>query len=1138
MTCRPLLAVLCLAVAAGSSPAPAAAADRAAERAAADAEKAERRKAADAAAAQRAADDTAKAAKRKSSQEEASKKAAAKADKKARQLAEWAKGIVPGEPDFEALGLAVEDLSATFGARYPGAPGWLKRIAEMEAKYEAADAAARKAMEPEFRALQSEALLANPLLAFGKILLIRREAPPSEGLNGGRMGLPQNWQGNCALPRQGAINEIATLSPLRPDGALTTIYRPAKPVVLADIDLHTDGERMLFCMPAGSNSSWQVYEMRADGTSLRQVTQGFPPDVDNYDPCYLPHGDILFASTACIAGVPCVGGGSRVANMFRSAADGSAVRQLTFDQEHNWCPTVMEDGRILYSRWEYTDTPHYFTRLLFAMNPDGTAQRAVYGSNSWWPNSTFYARPIPGQPNRVVAVISGHHGVARMGELLLFDLNRGQYEAEGVIQRIPGRGRPVEPVIVDGLVNASWPKFVHPFPLAEEGTHAGAGRYFLVSMKPDPVRPWGIYLVDVFDNMVLVREDPAAALFEPVPLVATRPAPAIPDRVDLSKRDAMVYLSDVYTGDAMRGVPRGAVKSLRVYAYHYAYPGTGGHIHIGIDGPWDARRILGTVPVEPDGSASFFAPANTPIAVQPLDAQGRAVQVMRSWFTAMPGEKLSCVGCHEKNYEAPPSATAAAFRRAPSAIEPWHGAARPFSFKREVQPVLDRRCVGCHDGSKPGLPDLRADGGQTFRNFTPSYVALHPYVNRPGPESDYRVRPPMEYHAETSELVQRLRKGHHGVELDAEDWDRLITWIDLNVPDHGTWAEQGRLNPRFAAQRVEMGTAFANRTEDYEAYPSEPPAKPAFIPPAKAAERTASAARADGWPFDAVEAVRRQETGGTKSFAIDLAPGVRIEMLRIPAGSFVMGSDDGFADERPRSAVKIERDFWMSRVEIPNSAYALFDAAHDSGAISQFNKDHSTPGQPADKPAQPAIFVTWTRANDFCRWLSARTGRVFSLPTEAQWEYACRAGTETPLHYGLVEADFSKLANLADRSISELTFRDSPKWIPRIESVDDGAVVTESPGRYPPNAWGMQDMHGNAAEWTRSLYRPLPWRDDDGRNDVAAAGPRVVRGGSYWDRPFLARSSARLSLEPWGRYRTVGFRVVCDAPPAPTTAAR
>jgi formylglycine-generating enzyme required for sulfatase activity len=1113
MKCSPLFAALCLAAAPALSPVHAAAPDKAAARA------------------------TAEEAKRAAAKAEGAKRAAAQAEKKARQLAEWAKGIVPSEPDFDALRLAVEDLAATFGDRYPGAQGWLGRLGAMEAKYEAADAAARKAMEPEFRALQSEALLANPLLAFGKILLIRREAPPSEGLNGGRMGLPQNWQGNCALPRQGVVNEIATLSPLRPDGALTTIYRPAKPVVLADIDLHTDGERMLFCMPAGSNNSWQVFEMRADGTSLRQVTQGFPPDVDNYDPCYLPHGDILFASTACIAGVPCVGGGSRVANMFRSAADGSAARQLTFDQEHNWCPTMMEDGRILYSRWEYTDTPHYFSRLLFAMNPDGTAQRAVYGSNSWWPNSTFYARPIPGQPNRLVAVISGHHGVARMGELLLFDLNRGQYEAEGVMQRIPGRGRPVEPIIVDGLVNASWPKFVHPFPLAEEGTHAGAGRYFLVSMKPDPGRPWGIYLVDVFDNLVLVREDPAAALFEPVPLVASRPAPAIPDRVDLSKHDALVYLSDVYTGEAMRGVPRGTVKSLRLFAYHYAYPGTGGHIHIGIDGPWDARRILGTVPVEPDGSAAFVAPANTPIACQPLDAQGRAVQVMRSWFTAMPGETLSCVGCHEKNYEAPPSTTAAAFRRAPSAITPWRGPARPFSFQREVQPVLDRRCAGCHDGSKPGLPDFRADGGGQFRNFMPSYVALHPYVNRPGPESDYRVRPPMEYHAETSELMQRLRKGHHGVELDAEDWDRLITWIDLNVPDHGTWAEQGKLNPKFAAQRVEMRKTYANRAEDYEVYPSDPPAKPAFVAPAKVAAPPPADVRLDGWPFDAAEAARRQ-AGGTRAFAIDLAPGIRLDMVRIPAGSFVMGSEEGFADERPRAAVKIDRDFWMSHVEISNAAYELFDPAHDSGAISQYNKDHNHPGQPADRPTQPAIFVSWTRATEFCRWLSARTGRTFSLPTEAQWEYACRAGTGTPMHYGAVDADFSKLANLADRRISELTFRDSPKWIPRIESVDDGAIVTENPGRYPANAWGLQDMHGNAAEWTRSLYRPLPWRDDDGRNDEAADGLRVVRGGSYWDRPVLARSSARLALEPWGRYRTVGFRVVCEDPPAPATAAR
>ncbi|MCP3860954.1 MAG: formylglycine-generating enzyme family protein, partial [Phycisphaeraceae bacterium] len=220
-----------------------------------------------------------------------------------------------------------------------------------------------------------------------------------------------------------------------------------------------------------------------------------------------------------------------------------------------------------------------------------------------------------------------------------------------------------------------------------------------------------IYLVDVFDNVLLLHEAPGFALLEPTPLLARTRPPVIPDKIDPTRDDATVYLSDVYRGPGLAGVPRGTVKALRVYEFHYGYNKMGGHKNVGIEGPWDGHRILGTVPVYEDGSASFTMPANTPVAVQPLDAEGKALQVMRSWFTAMPGEVLSCAGCHESRNSGPPVAPTLAARRAPAGIEPWYGPARGFSFRREVQPVLDRRCVGCHDGQgrEDGrtLPDFR-----------------------------------------------------------------------------------------------------------------------------------------------------------------------------------------------------------------------------------------------------------------------------------------------------------------------------------------------------------------------------------------------------------------------------------------------
>ncbi len=326
----------------------------------------------------------------------------------------------------------------------------------------------KKPDEPAFLTLQREAMLANPLMNFEKLLLIKRGA--------GNLGLPQNWQANCGAGRYGYDNQIAVLSPVSPQGNLTTLLKPAKSEFVGDLKLDFDGDKMLFSMPGGKHKRWQVWEVKADGSGLRQVTPGDEPDVDNYDPCYLPDGKILFTSSRGFAGVPCVGGGNQVANICKMNADGTNIRQLCFDQDQNWCPTVLNDGSVLYTRWEYSDTPHYFTRILFRMNPDGSGQMSYYGSNSYWPNSFFYAKPVPNHPTKLVSVISGHHGVPRMGELIVFDPAKGRFEADGAVQRIPGNGQEVKPTIADGLVDGSWPKFLHPYPLSD--------KYFLVSCKP------------------------------------------------------------------------------------------------------------------------------------------------------------------------------------------------------------------------------------------------------------------------------------------------------------------------------------------------------------------------------------------------------------------------------------------------------------------------------------------------------------------------------------------------------------------------------------------------------------------------------------------------------------------------------
>ena len=531
-------------------------------------------------------------------------------------------------------------------------------------------------------------------------------------------------------------------------------------------------------------------------------------------------------------------------------------------------------------------------------------------------------------------------------------------------------------------------------------------------------------------------------MLEPVPLRATPRPPVIPQKIDLARKDAVVYMSNVYHGPGLKGIPRGTVKKLRLFTYEFSYRQMGGLLgSIGMDGPWDIRRVIGTVPVEADGSASFRVPAYTPIAVQPLDEEGKALQLMRSWFTAMPGEVLSCVGCHERQNSGIPNRQNVASRRRPSSIEPWYGPVRGFSFAREVQPVLDEYCVGCHDGTaRPDgttLSDLRGEkhiedwssniagnvGGSLPKGgrFSVSYGELHRYVRRPGIESNIRLLAPMEFHADSTELVQILRKGHHGVRLDNEAWDRLITWIDMNALYHGTWTEiAGEEKVRHVAQRArKMRKRYAGMDEDLEAIPQMPTEPIEAVIPSPPAEESLGEVSCENWPFDADEAQRRQREIGVEPLVVDLGEGVTMELMPIPAGAFVMGSSDGHPDERPTARVAIERPFWIGRFEVTNEQFARFDLGHDSQVEPMHGYQFGVHGYPTNRPKQPVVRVSWNQATAFCRWLSEKTDRQFSLPTEAQWEYACRAGTATPTYYGDLDTDFSPFGNLGDQKLRE-----------------------------------------------------------------------------------------------------------------------
>ena len=287
--------------------------------------------------------------------------------------------------------------------------------------------------------------------------------------------------------------------------------------------------------------------------------------------------------------------------------------------------------------------------------------------------------------------------------------------------------------------------------------------------------------------------------------------------------------------------------------------------------------------------------------------------------------------------------------------------------------------------------------------------------------------------------------------------------------------------------------------------------------------RQATTPRVDGWPFDTARAKELQaQAKHDETCDVDLGNGATLNMTLIPAGQFVIGDNRGHQDETPATAATIAEPFLMGTFEVSNAQFAEFDPTHDSRLEAYPGNTFSTRvrGQMVNGPDQPVCRVSQIQAREFCRWLSKKTGRQFDLPTEAQWEYACRAGTDTALWFGMPGADHGAHANLADKSSQKVWHLLQPG-----ESIfDDKAFASAEVGSYAPNPWGLHDMHGNVAEWTRSPYHAYPYAWD---MELKPGDKVVARGGSWNDFSKDARSAYRLMYRPHERVYDVGFRVVC-----------
>ncbi len=921
-------------------------------------------------------------------------------------------------------------------------------------------------------------------------------------------GFPSNHEVETVLNPKGYENEIVIYTPST--GEFKTVYKPDGPYFVGHVNLHWNGQRLLFSQ--SDEDSFKIYEINTDGSGLRRVSK-LPEDIDCVNPCYLPDGRIVFNSTAPLQSVPCWCGedGKFITNLYVMNADGSGVRRLTFDQDIDFYPSVRHNGQVVYTRWDYTGINRTFLRPVMSMNPDGTNQRTIYGSNSWFANGMYYPKELPGSTGRFLCVITGYHGSNRSGVLAVADTNEGEREGVGVTL-VTGHKEPVVLELADEATALIWPQYMTPTPVT--------GRHFLASAwRHIDERKIGIYLADMDNTVSLVHEEEGVAFFEPIPLVQRPVPPAHPDKVDLSKTDATIYIQDIHAGPGLKGVPRGVVKRLRVVAYDFGYIGSAGMDDIGIAGPWEAMRILGTTEVHEDGSAMFKVPANTPIAFQPLDEKGRAVQLMRTWTTAMPGESLSCIGCHESAYDAPLPVRTLASQKPPAELDGWYGPARGFDFEREVQPVLNRYCVSCHnqdhkldlraekhfpdyEGLRPGWLEYKrlhsqyVDGHGGKVRFTPTYEALVPYIRRVNVGDDVSLLEPGEYLADTSELIQVIKEGHKGITMDAESWSRLYTWIDLNGPCHGTWPD--------VYNEPLPGNANERRWELAERY-GGPAVNPDTIPETPKYDETPVT-----FKKPKVTTRRRVAFRMPKSErkTIDLGGGHSVELVRV-GKSWLMGA-----------------------CEISNGQFRQFDPDHTSRYyVKRHDQRDDDKGWDMDAPELPAVRVSWNRAMAFCEWLSKKSGLNVTLPTEEQWEKACLAGRKGRYHFE--GDDFSPWENLADKTFASVGFTGRcecperhfivggygncnlvPEGVTQADRrYADGGVVTMPVGSYKPNALGLHDMHGNACEWTLTDYAP---------------GEKVVKGGSWFDQPSRAHVDIRRGYAPWHNVFNAGFRVVAN----------
>ncbi len=659
------------------------------------------------------------------------------------------------------------------------------------------------------RAVKRRVMLANPVVDFDRVVFVDMPFPAgSEWPHETRHRL-----GYMAVP--GA--RLLTLDGLSPGGKLSKLM-PQAPLhgSFWRPDVSFDGTKVLFCFKPHNEKAFHLYEIDADGSGLRQLTGG---RFDDFDPIYLPDGEhIAFSTTRGHTYVRCM----PPTNAFvlaRCDRNGENVYLISRNNEPDYLPSVMNDGRIIYTRWEYTDKPLWRAQALWTVRPDGTQVNTFWGNQSVWPDLLKDARSIPGS-RRVMFTGSAHHNWFS-GSVGIIDPDGGYNFPHGLTKVTadvawPESGNgPSDPVESPNYHAAGhYSAYYSPYPLSEQE--------FLVSANRGG--KFVLYLMDVDGNRELIYEG-LNNIFHAMPLRPRTKPPVLMDTVDWPTEEERLHPAGgvIFSSNVYQGAPRelqDKARYLRVlniepktYTYWYKRPYIStGPVVSGVQSE-GVKRVLGTVPIAEDGSVAFHVPTGTALHFQLLDENYRALQTMRSFTGVMPGETRGCLGCHELHSTTPQSSISAmALAVEPRRITPPPWGEDTVSYARYVRPVLDQYCGECHQGKGKGRKTLdmtprpgKLGFDETYWLLTGSPAWGKPYQKPenapPGfgianmimvegydqrDPAAYATPAPMTHLSYKSELIDIAASGEHNdVKVDPVSLRKLIAWVDTMCPYRG-----------------------------------------------------------------------------------------------------------------------------------------------------------------------------------------------------------------------------------------------------------------------------------------------------------------------------------------------------------------